>query len=66
MTIVSVALASLRGRLVTTALTVCSVALGVALVLSTFLLTRGIRDGFVQGTTDFNLIVGANAREKPR
>jgi putative ABC transport system permease protein len=59
MTLVSVALKSLRGRLVTTVLTVCSVALAVALVLSTFLLTRGIRDGFIQGTTDFNLLVGA-------
>jgi putative ABC transport system permease protein len=59
MTIVSVALKSLRGRFVATALTVCSVALGVALVLSTFLLTRGIRDGFIQGTTDFSLLVGA-------
>jgi putative ABC transport system permease protein len=59
MTIVSVALKSLRGRFVTTVLTVCSVALGVALVLSTFLLTRGIRDGFIQGTTDFSLLVGA-------
>jgi putative ABC transport system permease protein len=59
MTIVSVALKSLRGRFVTTTLTVCSVALGVALVLSTFLLTRGIRDGFIQGTTDFSLLVGA-------
>jgi putative ABC transport system permease protein len=59
MTLVSVALKFLRGRLVTTVLTVCSVALGVALVLSTFLLTSGIRDGFIQGTTDFNLLVGA-------
>jgi putative ABC transport system permease protein len=59
MTIFAVALKSLRGRLVTTALTACSVALGVALVLSTFALTRGIKDGFIQGTTDFNLIVGA-------
>jgi putative ABC transport system permease protein len=59
MTIVSVTLKYLRGRLVTTVLTVCSVALGVALVLSTSLLTRGIREGFIQGTTDFNLLVGA-------
>jgi putative ABC transport system permease protein len=59
MNIFVVALKYLRGRLVTSALTACSVALGVALVLSTFLLTRGIKDGFIQGTTDFNLIVGA-------
>jgi putative ABC transport system permease protein len=61
MTIFAVALKYLRGRLVTSALTACSVALGVALVLSTFLLTRGIKDGFIKGTTDFNLIVGAKA-----
>ena len=59
MTLFSVALKSLRGRLVTSLLTTCSVALGVALVLSTVLLTRGIRESFIQGTTDFNLIVGA-------
>jgi putative ABC transport system permease protein len=58
MTLFTVALKSLRGRLVTTVLTACSVALGVALVLSTFLLTRGLREGFIQGTTDFPLIVG--------
>jgi hypothetical protein len=43
MTIFAVALKYLRGRLLTSALTTCSVALGVALVLSTFLLTRGIK-----------------------
>jgi putative ABC transport system permease protein len=59
MTIFAVALKYLRGRLLTSALTTCSVALGVALVLSTFLLTRGIKEGFIQGTTDFNLIIGA-------
>jgi putative ABC transport system permease protein len=61
MTIFSVALKSLRARLLTTTLTAGSVALGVALVLSTFVLTRGLKDGFIQGTTDFNLIVGAKA-----
>jgi putative ABC transport system permease protein len=59
MSIFAVALKSLKGRLVTSALTAGSVALGVALVLSTFLLTRGVKDGFSEGTTDFNLIVGA-------
>lgn len=49
----------LCARRLASALTVCSVALGVSLVLATFLLTRGIRDGFVAGTTDYNLIVGA-------
>jgi putative ABC transport system permease protein len=59
MTLFSVALKSLRGRLVTSLLTTGSVALGVALMLSTVLLTRGIRDSFIQGTTDFSLLVGA-------
>jgi putative ABC transport system permease protein len=59
MTLFTVALKSLRGRLVTSLMTAGSVALGVALILSTFLLTRGIKDGFIQGTTDFNLILGA-------
>jgi putative ABC transport system permease protein len=59
MSVFAVALKSFRGRLVTSAMTACSVALGVALVLSTFLLTHGIKDEFIQGTTDFNLIVGA-------
>ena len=59
MTLFAVALKYLRGRLMASPLTVCAVALGVALVLSTFLLTGGIRDNFIQGTTDFNLILGA-------
>lgn len=59
MTRLAVALKYLKGRLIASALTACSVALGVALVLSTFLLTRGIKDGFLTGTTDYNLIVGA-------
>ena len=59
MNLFTVVLKYLRGRAVTSLLTACSVALGVALVLSTVLLTRGIRDGFIQGTTDFNLILGA-------
>jgi putative ABC transport system permease protein len=59
MTLFTVALKYLRGRLVTSMLTACSVALGVALVLSTFLLMRGVRESFIQGTTDFNLILGA-------
>ena len=58
MTIFAVALAYLRGRLIASSLTAFSVALGVALVMSTFLLTRGIKDGFIEGTTDYNLIVG--------
>ena len=43
------------------ALTALSVALGVSLILATFLLTRGIRAGFIAGTTDYSLIVGAKS-----
>lgn len=49
----------LCARPLASALTVSAIALGVSLVLATFLLTRGIRDGFVAGATDYNLIVGA-------
>jgi putative ABC transport system permease protein len=49
----------LRGRLLASALTIVSVALGVSLVISTFLLTRGVKAGFIEGTTDYSLIVGA-------
>lgn len=59
MTIGSIAWKYLRGRSLASALTVLSVALGVSLVLATFLLTHGIREGFIAGTTDYNLIVGA-------
>ncbi|MBI4642023.1 MAG: ABC transporter permease [Candidatus Tectomicrobia bacterium] len=59
MTIFSVALKYLRGRLVASSLTTFSVAIGVILVISTPLLTRGVKDGFIEGTTDYNLIVGA-------
>jgi putative ABC transport system permease protein len=59
MTLFTVALKYLRGRLVISLLTAGSVALGAALVVSTFLLTRGIRESFIQGATDFNLILGA-------
>ena len=52
----------LCGRRLASALTVCSVALGVSLVLATLLLTRGIREGFVTGTTDYNLLVGAKGQ----
>jgi putative ABC transport system permease protein len=49
----------LQGRFVTSALTVVSVALGVSLVIASVLLTRGIKEGFIAGATDYNLIVGA-------
>ena len=51
----------LCGRLLASALTAVSVALGVSLILATFLLTRGIRAGFIAGTTDYSLIVGAKS-----
>jgi MacB-like protein len=51
----------LYGRLLASALTAVSVALGVSLILATVLLTRGIRAGFIAGTTDYSLIVGAKS-----
>jgi len=51
----------LCGRWLASALTVVSVALGVSLILATFLLTRGIREGFIAGTTDYSLLVGAKS-----
>jgi putative ABC transport system permease protein len=59
MTILTVALKYLRGRLVPSALTAVSIALGVSLVIASILLARGIKEGFVEGTTDYNLVVGA-------
>jgi putative ABC transport system permease protein len=49
----------LQGRFVTSVLTVVSIALGVSLVIASVLLTRGIKEGFIAGATDYNLIVGA-------
>ena len=59
MTTLTVAVKYLRGRAVASALTALSVALGVSLVVASVLLTRGIKDGFVEGTTDYSLVVGA-------
>lgn len=59
MTPVTVVWRYLQGRFVTSALTVVSVALGVSLVIASVLLTRGIKEGFIAGATDYNLIVGA-------
>jgi putative ABC transport system permease protein len=58
-TLFTIARRYLQGRLVTSLLTAVSIALGVSLVVGTVLLTRGIRDGFIEGATDYNLIVGA-------
>src|SRR5882762_11732284 len=59
MTIVTVALKYLRGRLVASMLTAVSIALGVSLVVASVLLARGIKEGFIVGATDYNLVVGA-------
>src|SRR2546426_10548910 len=59
MTIFTVALKYLRARTVASILTALSVTLGVSLVIASVLLTRGIKEGFVEGTTDYNLVVGA-------
>src|SRR5215813_9772228 len=59
MTILTVALKYLRGRLVASTLTAVSIALGVSLVIASVVLARGIKDGFVAGATDYNLVVGA-------
>ena len=52
MSLLTIAWKYLYGRLLASALTAVSVALGVSLILATFLLTRGIRAGFIAGTTD--------------
>jgi len=59
MTIFTVAFKYLRGRLVASTLTAVSVALGVSLVVASVLLARGIKEGFIAGATDYNLVVGA-------
>ena len=59
MTPVTVVWRYLQGRFVTSVLTVVSVALGVSLVIASVLLTRGIKEAFIAGATDYNLIVGA-------
>ena len=51
----------LCGRLLASVLTAVAVALGVSLILATFLLARGIRAGFIAGTTDYSLIIGAKS-----
>jgi putative ABC transport system permease protein len=59
MTLLTVAFKYLRGRAVGSALTALSVALGVSLIIASVLLARGIKDGFLEGTTDYSLVVGA-------
>jgi hypothetical protein len=52
MTILTVALKYLRGRLVASTLTAVSIALGVSLVVASVLLAREIEEGFIAGATD--------------
>lgn len=59
MTILTVAIKYLRGRLLASTLTAVSIALGVSLVVASVLLARGIKEGFIAGATDYNLVVGA-------
>ncbi len=59
LTVFTVALRSLRGRFVASALTALSIALGISLVIASVLLSRGIKEGFLEGTTDYSLVVGA-------
>jgi putative ABC transport system permease protein len=59
MTILTVALKYLRSRLVASTLTAVSIALGVSLVIASVLLARGIKEGFIAGASDYNLVVGA-------
>src|SRR6266478_6832179 len=59
MTILTVALKYLQGRLVASTLTAVSIALGVSLVVASVLLARGIKEVFIAGATDYNLVVGA-------
>jgi putative ABC transport system permease protein len=59
MTILTVALKYLRGRFVASTLTAVSIALGVSLIVASVLLARGIKEGFLAGATDYNLVVGA-------
>lgn len=59
MTIFTLAVRFLRARAVASVLTALSITLGVSMVIASGLLTRGIKEGFVAGTTDYSLVVGA-------
>jgi len=59
MKILTVALKYLRGRLLASTLTAVSIALGVSLVVASVILARGIKEGFIAGATDYNLVIGA-------
>ena len=59
MTILTLTVKYLWGRFVASTLTAVSIALGVSLVVASVLLARGIKEGFIAGATDYNLVVGA-------
>ena len=59
MTILAIALKYLRGRQLASALTAVSIALGVGLAIASILIASAIKEGFVAGATDYNLVVGA-------
>lgn len=59
MIVLRLALASLRNRRLTTALTLFSIALSAALLLSVERLRRGAEEGFTQSISQTDLIVGA-------
>ena len=59
MSLLTIAWRFLAGRRVASALTALSVGLGVGLVVAVALLAGSIREGFIEGTTDYGLIVGA-------
>jgi putative ABC transport system permease protein len=58
-TVLTIALKYLRGRLLASALTAVSVALGVGLVVACILMSQGIKDTFIASATDYNLVIGA-------
>ena len=59
MTLLTIAWRYLQGRLVTSLLTTVAIGLGVGLIVATVLLTGGIKEGFIEGATEYSLIVGA-------
>ncbi len=59
MTLLTIAWRYLQGRLVTSLLTTVAIGLGVGLIVATVLLTGGIQEGFIEGATEYSLIVGA-------
>lgn len=59
MTLLTIAWRYLQGQFVTSLLTTIAIGLGVGLIVATVLLTGGIKEGFIEGATEYSLIVGA-------